>query len=105
MKPAGPGNKLGVVLLIASGIVAVALFPVASLHGPYCTVHGPLTDTLPEQSVGFFKLLLFSCAMVSALFCSGPRPAALATIARSSHPQNLSEKDFNAVSVTCRRRC
>ena len=52
-------------LAAVASILLVMLFPVASLHGPYCTVHGPVTDASFEKIAFVGQLLAITiCAVL-----------------------------------------
>lgn len=104
MKSVSPGARLGTVMLILASIFAVALFPVASLHGPYCTVHGPVTDTLPEYLSALLKLLFLIFAIVTSLLSDAQPAAVLARISRCSHSDLLHDGNLNPPDFTCNRR-
>jgi hypothetical protein len=66
VKSATIGSLALVVSVMAvAAIITTVLFPVAFLHGPYCTVHGPLTDRAPEKvSLAVQLLILGTLAML-----------------------------------------
>ncbi len=103
MKSVDPGSRLGTVILMLSGILAIALFPVAFLHGPYCTVNGPATDTLPEQASALLTLLFLICVTVTAVLRGAPEYA-LQRIALSSRSQSLEDRD-RGIAGSAQRRC
>ena len=104
MNSVSPGARLGTVILILASIFAVALFPVASLHGPYCTVHGPATDTLPEHLSALLKLLFLIFAIVTSLLSDAQPTAVLARISRCSHYDLLHDGNLDPLDLTCNCR-
>ena len=60
-------------LAAVASILLVMLFPVASLHGPYCTVHGPVTDASFEKIAFVGQLLAITiCAVLRKRLGSAP---------------------------------
>jgi hypothetical protein len=73
VKPEIGPKKFAMCLAAVASLLLVMLFPVASLHGPYCTVHGPVTDTSFEKIAFVGQLLAITiCAVLRKRLSSAP---------------------------------
>jgi hypothetical protein len=88
-------------VVAVAAIITVMLFPVAYLHGPYCTVHGPITDSSPEKvSLAGQLLILGTLVMLRKRLVPAP-VVRHATGWHSSCPTASRANDLDLVLVHC----